>query len=66
MVERVKVIELNSKSRSACKIAEDFGFGKPQVPKYMYMYIFLILNEYNFLILNAHTYDNCQNMYCFS
>ena len=54
MVERVKVIELNSKSRSARKIAEDFGFGKTQVPKYMYMYIFLIMNEYNFLILNAH------------
>ena len=66
LVERVKVIELNSKSRSARKIAEDFGFGKAQVPKYMYMYIFLILNEYNFLILNANTYDNCQNMYCFS
>ena len=54
LVERVKVIELNSKSRSARKIAEDFGFGKTQVPKYMYMYIFLIMNEYNFLILNAH------------
>ena len=66
LVERVKVIELNSKSRSARKIAEDFGFGKTQVPKYMYMYIFLILYEYNFIILNAHTYDNCQNMYCFS
>ena len=65
LVERVKVVELNSKSRSARKIAMDFGFGK-KVPKYMYMYIFLILNEYNFLILNAHIYDNCQNMYCFS
>ena len=54
LVERVKVIELNNKNRSARKIAEDFGVGKTQVPKYMYMYIFLILNEYNFLILNAH------------
>ena len=54
MIERVlKVIELNNKNRSACKIAKDFGVGKTQVPKYMYMYIFLILNEYNFLILNA-------------
>ena len=53
LVERVKVIELNNKNRSARKIAEDFGVGKTQVPKYMYMYIFLILNEYNFLILNA-------------
>ena len=25
-----------------------------------------ILNEYNFPILNAHIYDNCQNIYCFS
>ena len=33
---------------------EEFGVGKTQVPKYMYMYIFLILNEYNFLILTAH------------
>ena len=66
LVERVKVIELNNKSRSACKIAEDFGVGKTQVPKNMYMYILLIVNEYNFLILNAHIYDNCQNMYCFS
>ena len=50
------VIELNNKNRSAGNIAEDFGVGKTQVPKYimMYMYIFLILNEYNFLILNAH------------
>ena len=55
MVERVlKVIELNNKNRSACEIAKDFGVGKTQVPKYMYMYIFLVLNEYNFLILNAH------------
>ena len=54
LVERVKVIELNNKNRSARKIAEDFGVGKTQVPKYMYMNIFLILNEYNFLILNAH------------
>ena len=54
LVERVKVIELNNKNRSARKIAEDLGVVKPQVPKYMYMYIFLILNEYNFLILNAH------------
>ena len=52
LVERVKVIELNNKNRSARKIADDFGVGKTQVPKYMY--IFLILNEYNFLILNAH------------
>ena len=50
LVERVKVIELNNKNRSA----EDFGVGKTQVPKYMYMHIFPILNEYNFLILNAH------------
>ena len=54
LVERVKVWELNNKNRSACKIAEDFGVGKTQVAKYMYMYIFLILNEYNFLILKAH------------
>ena len=56
MVERVKVIELNNKNRSAGKIAEDLRVGKTQVPKYimMHMYIFLILNEYNFLILNAH------------
>ena len=54
LVERVKVIELNKKNRSACKIGEHFGVGKTQVFKYMYMYIFLILNEYNFLILNAH------------
>ena len=54
LVEIVKVIELNKKNRSAPKIAADFGVGKTQVPKYMYMYIFLILNEYNFLILNAH------------
>ena len=47
-------MELNNKNRSARKIAEDFGVGKTQVPKYIYMYIFLILNEYNFLILNAH------------
>ena len=52
MVERVKVKELNNKNRSARKIAEDFGVGKTQVPKYMY--ISLILNEYNFLILNAY------------
>ena len=52
LVERVKVIELNNTNRSARKIAEDFGVGKTQVP--MYMYIFLILNEYNFLIVNAH------------
>ena len=45
LVERVKVIELNNKNRSARKIAEDFGVGKTQVPKYMYMYMFLILNE---------------------
>ena len=68
--ERVKVIELNNKRRSARKIAKNFGVGKTQVPRYMYMYmymyIFLILNEYNILILNAHIYDNCQNMYCFS
>ena len=43
LVERVKVIEINNKSRSARKVAEDFGVGKTQVPKYMY--IFLILNE---------------------
>ena len=68
MVERVNVIELNNKSRSARKIAENIGVGKTQVPKYMYMYmyIFLILNEYHLLILNAHIYDDCQNMYCFS
>ena len=58
LVERVKVIELNNKSRRARKIAEDFGVGKTQVTKYMY--IFLILNEYNLLIQNAHD-DNCQN-----
>ena len=54
LVESVQVIELNNKNRSACKIAEDFGVGKIQIPKYMYMYIFLIVNEYDFLILNAH------------
>ena len=54
LVEKVKVIELNNKNRGARKIAEDFAVGKTQVPKYMYVYIFLILNEYNFLILNAH------------
>ena len=54
LVEGGKVIELNNKNRSAHKMTEDFGVGKTQVPKYMYMYIFLILNEYNFLILNAH------------
>ena len=56
LVERVKVIELSNKIGSAGKIAKDFGVGKTQVPMYimMYMYIFLILNEYNFLILNAH------------
>ena len=54
LVERVKVIDLNNTNKGASKIAEDFGVGKTQVPKYMYMYIFLILNEYNFLILNAH------------
>ena len=54
LVERVKVIELNNNNRSARKIAKDFGVGKPQVPKYMYMYILLTLNEYNFLILNAY------------
>ena len=31
LVERVKVIELNNKNRSACKIARDFGVGKIQV-----------------------------------
>ena len=66
LVERAKVIELNNKSRSTRKIVEDFGVGKTQVPKYMYMYIFLILNEYNVLILNAHIYDNCHEMCCFS
>ena len=54
LVERVEVIELNNKNGSARKIDEDFGVGKTQVPKYMYMYVFLIQNEYNFLILNAH------------
>ena len=54
LVERVKLIELINKNRSARKIADDFGVGKTQVPKYMYMYIFLIRNEYYFLILNAH------------
>ena len=44
LVERVKVKELNNKNRSAPKIAENFGVEKTQVPKYMYMYIFLILN----------------------
>ena len=52
LVERVEVRELNNKNRSAPKIAEDFGVGKTQVPKYMY--IFLILNGFNFLTLNAH------------
>ena len=28
LVERVKVIELNNKNRSACTIAVDFGVGK--------------------------------------
>ena len=56
LVEGVKVKELNNKIRSACKIAEDIGVGKTQVPKYMYRYIFLILNEYNFLILNDCSY----------
>ena len=46
LVDRVKLIELNNKNRSARKIAEDFGVGKTQVPKYMYMSIFLILDEY--------------------
>ena len=50
LVERVKVIEFNNKNRSARKIANDFGVGKPHVPKYMYMYIFFTLNEYNCLI----------------
>ena len=54
MVERVAVTELNNKNISARKIAEDFVVGKTQVPKYMYIYIFLILNEFNFLTLNAH------------
>ena len=54
LVERVKVIELNNKDRSARKIAKDLGVGKTQVPKYIYMLTLLILNEYNFLILNAH------------
>ena len=40
LVERVKLIELNNKNRSARKIAEVFGVGKTQVP--------------NFLILNDH------------
>ena len=40
LVERVKVIELNNKNRSARKRAKDFGVGKTQVSKYMYMYIF--------------------------
>ena len=53
LVERVMVIELNNKNRSARKIAEDFGVGKTQVPEYVFMYIFLIQNKYNFLILNA-------------
>ena len=53
LVERVKVIELNNKNRRARKIAKDFGVGKTQVPKNMYMYIFLALNEYNLLILTA-------------
>ena len=52
LVERIKVIELNNKNRSARALAEDFAVGKTQVPNYMY--IFLILNEYNILILNAH------------
>ena len=54
LVERVEVRELNNKKRSAGKIAEDFGVVNTQVPKYMYMYIFLILNEFNFLTLNTH------------
>ena len=47
-------MELINKIRSESKIAMDFGVGKTQVPKYMYMYTFLILNEYTFFILNAH------------
>ena len=31
MVERVKIIELDNKNRSACKIAKDFGVGKTKV-----------------------------------
>ena len=54
LVESIQVIELSNKNRSACEIAEDVAVGKTQIPKYMYMYIFLIVNEYNFLILNAH------------
>ena len=54
LVERVQVIELDNNNRCTRKIAEDFGVGKTQVPKYMYMYIILIVNEYNFLIVNAH------------
>ena len=54
LVERAKVIELNNKNGSSSKTAKDLEVGKTQVPKYMYMYIFLTLNEYNFLILNAY------------
>ena len=34
LVERVKVIELNNKNRSARKIAEDFGVGKTK-PRFL-------------------------------
>ena len=37
--ERVQVIELNNKNRSAYKIAEDFGVGKTQFPKYIYIFL---------------------------
>ena len=33
LVERVKVIEINNKNRSACKIVKDFGVHRTQVQK---------------------------------
>ena len=33
LVERVKVIELNHKNKSACKIAGDLELEKPRIPR---------------------------------
>ena len=62
LVERVKVIELNNKNRSARKIAEDFGVGKTQV----HVNIYLSHSELVYLSYFECPYDNCENMYCFS
>ena len=64
LVERVKVIGLNNKNRSARKITEDFGVGKTQVQNILKRKA-EVLDEYENNISGARKHP-CTTSVCLS